>query len=170
MHIRKGPMPHLLPRRANCSSTRTQSGRWALACSSRHTNKFRLSPRSERPVTVIPFCRTLDRTRWLFVLSRCWVTMYRFCHHHLTSRLFLWLWLTGLANLKKKRCFEGERSGKRGPMLLWKVGPCDSSMDEGGPDPALHRKHGSTRRGLFRSHTHHRWRNGCSERIVTATR
>ena len=36
-----------------------------------HSNKFRLSLISERLVADIPVSRTLDRTHWLFVLSRC---------------------------------------------------------------------------------------------------
>ena len=33
-------------------------------------------------------------------------------------------------------------------MALETLTTSDSSMDEGGPDPALHRKHGSTRRAF----------------------
>ena len=43
-----------------------------------------------------------------------------------------------------------------GSCFYGRWGPCGSSMDEGRPGPALHRKHGSTGRDFFRPHTHRR--------------
>ena len=62
-----------------------------------------------------------------------------------------------------QRADELEKDSMLRGLTLWKTwahasmeGGGFAAMDEGGPGPALHRKHGSTRSDNFRPHTHHR--------------